>query len=75
VFTAINICFVGFFLLPALPICMTFATEVTYPMQASLSNGICQFASAAGSSILSFVGAIMLSSDVSQGVSSETIAK
>jgi hypothetical protein len=65
VFTAINICFVGFFLLPALPICMTFATEVTYPMQAS----------AAGSSILSFVGAMMLSSDVSQGVSSETIAK
>jgi len=54
---------------------MTFATEVTYPMQASLSNGICQFASAAGSSILSLVGAMMLSSDVSQGVNSETIAK
>ena len=75
VFVVINVAFIGLFLLPSLPICMTFSAEVTYPMQASLSNGICQFASAFGSSIMSLVGSRMLSTDVSQGISTETIEK
>ena len=67
VFVVINVAFIGLF--------MTFSAEVTYPMQASLSNGICQFASAFGSSIMSLVGSMMLSTDVSQGISTETIEK
>lgn len=71
VILAINMSFIGFLLMPALPICMTLATEVTYPMHSSLSNGICQLASAAASSVLSLVGAWMLSTDASQGVTIE----
>lgn len=75
VFVAINTSLFGFFLLPSLPICNTFSAEVTFPMQASLSNGICQFASAFGASIMSLIGSMMLSTDVSQGISTETIEK
>ena len=65
VFVMINISLLGLFMLPALPICLTFSAEVTYPMQSSLSTGICQFASAMGSSILSLIGSMILSTDVS----------
>ena len=38
----INCALYGAFLLPTIPLCMTFSTEVTYPMQPSLANGLCQ---------------------------------
>jgi len=36
----INIAFLGFFLLPIIPVCYSFAVELTYPVSEAMSNGL-----------------------------------
>lgn len=37
----LNSSLLGALLMPAMPLCMSFSTEVTFPMQPSLANGLC----------------------------------
>jgi len=51
----------------AIPMCMSFSAEVTYPMQASTVNGLLQFFCQILGGAISLLGVKFLSVDLSQG--------
>lgn len=53
--------------LSAIPLCMSFSTEVTYPLQPSMANGMIQFFSQILTSLLSLLAVKYISVDLSYG--------